>query len=121
MRLKLDENPPTELTEAVLAAGYDAHTVHQEGLNGHPDDDVWSAAQAEGRAIVTLDNDFGRRAVQSSEHAGVLILRPSQASRASIAGLALRVQELLPFSDWNGRLVIADGEHLCIRPPLRAV
>jgi predicted nuclease of predicted toxin-antitoxin system len=121
MRLKLDENLPTELTEAVLAAGHDAHTVHEEHLNGRADDDVWQAAQAENRTVVTLDNDFGRRAVQSLEHAGVLILRPLQLSRSTITHLALRALEELRSIDWRGRLVIAEGERLRIRPPLRLV
>jgi predicted nuclease of predicted toxin-antitoxin system len=37
---------------------YLCSTVLDEGLRGHNDDEVWSAAQAEGQFLVTQDLDF---------------------------------------------------------------
>ena len=44
MRLKLDENLPASAATRLAALGHDVHTVSQERLGGHPDDDVWQAA-----------------------------------------------------------------------------
>lgn len=34
MKFKLDENLPIEAAKLLVASGYDAHTVLQEGLGG---------------------------------------------------------------------------------------
>jgi len=61
MRLKLDENIPASGAVRLAALGHDVHTVRDEGLGGRPDDDVWHAAQAEDRFLVTQDLDFSTR------------------------------------------------------------
>ncbi|HYK01909.1 MAG TPA: DUF5615 family PIN-like protein [Thermoanaerobaculia bacterium] len=45
MRIKLDENLPQTLADVLNALGHDADSVNDEGLAGHPDGDVWRAAQ----------------------------------------------------------------------------
>ena len=58
MKLKLDENLPTSLVEELALLGHDADSVPQEGLQGHPDPDVFDAAQQAGRFLITQDLDF---------------------------------------------------------------
>ena len=53
MRLKLDENIPSSAAPRLAALGHDVHTVLEEGLGGRPDAEVWQAAQAESRLLVT--------------------------------------------------------------------
>ena len=53
MKVKLDENISAKLLEVLRHAGHDTDTVADEGLTGLPDQDVWAAAQAEGRFLVT--------------------------------------------------------------------
>lgn len=54
MKLKLDENLPRRAATRLAQLGHDAHTVHDEGLDGQPDEAIWHAAQREARFLVTL-------------------------------------------------------------------
>jgi predicted nuclease of predicted toxin-antitoxin system len=57
VKLKLDENIPQSAAPRLAALGYDVDTVLDERLGGRSDEDVWAAAQAEGRFLVTHDLD----------------------------------------------------------------
>lgn len=56
MKLKLDENVHVDVRRALAEQGYDVATVRDEGLRGHPDVDVLTAAGEEARCLVTLDS-----------------------------------------------------------------
>ena len=58
MRLKLDENIAVSAKSRLAALGFDVDTALDEGLGGRPDDDVWSASQADARFLITQDLDF---------------------------------------------------------------
>lgn len=76
MRIKLDENLPVSAAALLRARGFEADTVHDEGLVGHSDDVVWQAAQAEGRFLVTHDLDFSdTRKFAPGTHHGILLMR----------------------------------------------
>jgi len=76
VKLKLDENIPQSAAARLAALGYDVDTVLDEQLGGRSDEDVWAAAQAEGRLLVTHDLDFAdTRKFEPGQHAGVLIVR----------------------------------------------
>jgi predicted nuclease of predicted toxin-antitoxin system len=68
MRIKLDENLPTDLVAELRALGHDGEDVHAEGLSGRPDAEVWAAAQLEARLLVTQHIRFGVRACSRREH-----------------------------------------------------
>jgi Domain of unknown function (DUF5615)/Regulator of chromosome condensation (RCC1) repeat len=69
--LKLDENIPQSAAMRLAALGYDVDTVLDERLGGRSDEDVWAAAQAEGRLLVTHDLDFAdARKFEPGKHAG---------------------------------------------------
>jgi len=53
VNLKLDENIPASAGPRLIALGFDVDTVLAEGLKGKADSEVWAAAQAEGRFLVT--------------------------------------------------------------------
>jgi len=73
VKLKLDENIPQS---AAMTLGYDVDTVLDEQRGGRSDEDVWAAAQAEDRFLVTHDLDFSdTRKFEPGKHAGVLIVR----------------------------------------------
>ena len=59
MKIKLDENLPTELVDDLRALGHDADTVAEEGLRGAPDPTVVDAAYAADRILFTLDKGIG--------------------------------------------------------------
>jgi predicted nuclease of predicted toxin-antitoxin system len=47
MNIKVDENLPRTLCAALVDLGHDVHSVLEEQLTGHPDADIWNAAQRE--------------------------------------------------------------------------
>ena len=55
MRIKLDENIPDRLVTVLSELGHDVDTVLSEQIAGHDDDEVWQAAQAARRFLVTQD------------------------------------------------------------------
>jgi len=118
VRLKLDENVPQDIVPDVARLGHDVDTVLQEGLRGHPDADVWQAAQAEGRFLITQDLDFADTlAYPPGGHAGVLVLRLGDASRRRIAARLLDVLTTGDVESWSGCLVIASRAKLRVRRP----
>jgi predicted nuclease of predicted toxin-antitoxin system len=76
VRIKLDENVPARAAERLRTLGHDVDTVITEGLAGRPDPDVWRAAQAAERFLVTQDLDFSdiRRFAPGTHH-GILLVR----------------------------------------------
>jgi predicted nuclease of predicted toxin-antitoxin system len=58
MRIKLDENLPTRLAFWLAGLGNDVDTVHEEGLIGRGDEELWEVAQRSERFLVTQDMDF---------------------------------------------------------------
>ena len=58
MKLKIDENLPAECAEILVAGGWEADTVADEGMTGVDDSALAVAFQSEGRILVTLDLDF---------------------------------------------------------------
>lgn len=61
MKLKLDENLPESLIAALSALGHDVDNVRLEGLSGQSDPNIWRAAQAEGRFLITQDLVLSRK------------------------------------------------------------
>jgi predicted nuclease of predicted toxin-antitoxin system len=57
MRLKLDENLPQRLASTLKTLGHDVHTVHEQGLTGSSDSQVWDAVQSENRFLITHTRD----------------------------------------------------------------
>ena len=71
MKIKLDENIPASAGPRLAALGFDVDTVLSEGLTGKTDSEVWAAAQADGRLLVTQDLDFSDvRLFAAGTHAG---------------------------------------------------
>jgi predicted nuclease of predicted toxin-antitoxin system len=79
MKIKLDENLPAQLATNLEALVHDVQTVHQEGLTGRADPDVWTAAQEDARFLVTQDLDFSdTRKFTPGLHQGILLVRLHQ-------------------------------------------
>ncbi len=58
MKFKIDENLHSDAADLLKQHGYDARTVVDQGLRGHPDTDIARICRQESRIIVTLDLDF---------------------------------------------------------------
>ena len=92
MKIKLDENLPDRLVAVLTGLGHNVDTVRTEQLTGRADPDVWSAAQAAQRFLITQDLDFSDvRRYTPGTHAGLLLRAiPRQHVRRG-AGPLLRV------------------------------
>ena len=58
MKVKLDENIPVSLVEALTLLGHGVHTVIGQGLTGRTDREIWTQCQLEDRLLITQDLDF---------------------------------------------------------------
>ena len=117
MRIKLDENLPVGLALPLKDLGHDVHTAHQEHLAGHPDKDIWEAAQKERRFLITQDLDFSNSwQFTPGSHCGILLVRsPNRSS------LIARIQALFrqeSCSEWSGCFVVATERKIrVLKPP----
>jgi predicted nuclease of predicted toxin-antitoxin system len=101
LKLLLDEMYSPGLAEALRAADVDARIVVELGLAGSSDPEVFAAAIADGRTLLTENvADFARisaeHVVAGQHHPGVLIALSSQFSRraAGIGPLVTAVRDI---------------------------
>lgn len=108
MKILVDEVYPPALAEGLRAVGLDAVTVSELKLGGSSDAEIFGAAVAGGRVILTENvSDFARIAAEhstaSGQHDGVLIALSSRFSRrpAGIQSLiaAVRAVQHQPLAD----------------------
>lgn len=118
MRIKLDENLPTALVPALSKRGHDVDTVAAEELSGARDEQVWAAAQAEGRLLITQDLDFSdTRRYRPGTHAGVVVIRLREPGRRA---LLRRIDTLFgteSVEHWSGCFVVVTEHKIRIRAP----
>ena len=118
MKIKLDENLPGRLVQALTDLGHDVDTVVLERLAGRDDHAVWQAAQRAGRFLITQDLDFSdERRYTPGTHRGLLLVRLASPGRTALLG---RVQSLFAIEDvstWTGCLVVATDRRLRVRRP----
>jgi len=118
VRIKLDENLPDRLVEALTELGHDVDTVVLEGLEGRDDADVWQAAQEAKRFLITQDLDFSdARLFAPGTHQGLPLVRLSTPGRNM---LVAKVRSLFASEDtaqWTGCLVVATDRKLRVRRP----
>jgi predicted nuclease of predicted toxin-antitoxin system len=94
VRFKLDENLSRRAADLIRAGGHDADTVVGQGLRGAPDETLFQVCKHEGRALVTLDRDFGQvLRYPPAMSAGIVVLEIGP--RATHAALLDRVRELV--------------------------
>lgn len=118
MLVKLDENLPSRLVNALVSLGHDVDTVFTEGLAGRPDEEVWNATQAAGRFLISQDLDFSdMRRFHPGIHCGILLVRLRNPGRNA---LFLKVKSLFEneaTESWKGCFIVATERKLRIRRP----
>jgi predicted nuclease of predicted toxin-antitoxin system len=115
-RLKVDEDLPRQIAEALNARGHDARTVLEQGWNGASDDVLWRRIQAEGRWLVTADKGFADlRRYAPGCHAGVILLRSAEENRRSYLELAAIAFEQLNLEQIAGAVVVVTHRGIRIR------
>jgi len=101
LKLLLDEMYSARLAEALRAAGVDVRTVVELGFGGSSDPEIFAAAIADGRALLTENvADLARISAEhvsaGQHHFGVLIALSSRFSRraAGIEPLVTAVRHI---------------------------
>lgn len=118
MKLKLDENLPGSARVRLAALGFDVDTVVDEGLGGKSDDDVWRAAQAEGRFFITLDLDFSDiRRFAPGTHAGLMLVRLPDDEQPRSADYVVASFSLPEARSWTGAVVVVSPAKIRVLAP----
>lgn len=118
MRVKIDENLPEDLVELLAARGFDADSAGSEGLSGHDDASIWTAAQRDGRLLLTQDLDFSDiRRFKPGSHAGILLLRLHDPSRRRLIQRTTDLFESAESRTWAGCVVVATEHKVRVRKP----
>ncbi len=118
MKIKLDENIPARLAAVLNRLDHQVKTVPEEGLAGHNDEDIWTAAQSEGRFLITQDLDFSDiRRYRPGSHYGVLIVRLRSPGRISLIEKVQEVFETEDVDSWIGCFIVLTDRKLRIHFP----
>jgi predicted nuclease of predicted toxin-antitoxin system len=116
MKFKIDENLPVEFATLLQNAGYNADTVHTEGLTGSTDSQIAAICQAENRIIITLDLGFSDiRAYNPAEYPGIIVIRAIRQDKQHILSVATRLLPLFEKQTIQNKLWIVEERRVRIR------
>jgi predicted nuclease of predicted toxin-antitoxin system len=94
VKFKLDENIGRRGLELLKASGHDVMTVWDQSLHGVTDEQLFEICSIEGRALVTLDRDFGQvPRFPPEKSAGIVILEVG--SKTTLQEIHDRLRDLL--------------------------
>ena len=118
MKIKLDENLPVRPVAVLSGLVTMSIPSAQKQLSGRADPDVWSAAQAAHRVLITQDLDFSdMRRYTPGTHAGLLLMRLTRPGRNALFERVSTVFQTEKIEDWTGCLVVATEQKIRIRRP----
>ena len=118
MKVRLDENLGRTPQRLLEGKSMMRRTCTTEEISGTSGPEVWSAVQAEGRLLVSLDTDFADvQQYPPGTHGGVLLLRPHSRSREAATTLLRRVLRAHPLDTLRGCLTVATEAHVRVRRP----
>jgi predicted nuclease of predicted toxin-antitoxin system len=118
MKLKLDENLPATLVDALTALGHDVDTVPGERIARKDDETVWKAAQDAGRFLITQYLDFSDvRRFKPGTHHGLLLIRLQNPSRRRLADRITAVFEAERVDQWTACFVVVTDRKVRVRRP----
>jgi len=83
VKVKLDENIPVSVVEALTLLGHDVHTVIGQGLTGRTDREILKQCLLEGRLLITQYLDFWTHGSFNQEATEVSSLSVSKIRGAS--------------------------------------
>ena len=104
MKIFVDENIPIISANALRSAGHDVLDIRGTQQEGMFDDDLWLAAQTEGRILVTTDRGFSEH--RDERHHGIPIVRLRQPNELRIHARVMAAFEQCPEGDWPGLLLV---------------
>jgi predicted nuclease of predicted toxin-antitoxin system len=118
MKAKLDANLPESLIGPLTALGHEIDNVRQEDLKGGSDGEIWEAAQADTRLLVTQDLDFSDiRKFAPGSHYGLLLLRLRLPGRRALAQRVLEILRMEELESWARCFVVATDRKIRVHRP----
>ena len=110
MKLKLDENIGRRGLDLLREAGHDVMTVTEQGLGGAEDGAIFGVCVREGRALITLDHDFGQvlRFPPEKGHGIVILELPTRATPDSLVARLREFLAVLATRDLKNELWIVE-------------
>jgi predicted nuclease of predicted toxin-antitoxin system len=116
LKLKIDENLPSECAKILRDGGFDADTVADERLTGAEDSVIAARFRAEGRVLITLDLDFANiRAYPPADYAGIVVLRSKRQDKHAVLALVHRIVWVLANRAPAGELWIVEPDRIRFR------
>jgi predicted nuclease of predicted toxin-antitoxin system len=116
VKVKLDENIPVSLIEALTLLGHDVQTVIGQGLTGRTDREIWTQCQLEDRLLITQDLDFSdSRKFQPGSHAGIVLVRLQNPGRVALFNSLISIFRNHDVQAWKGCFVVLSETKIRIR------
>jgi predicted nuclease of predicted toxin-antitoxin system len=104
IRFHLDEQMDPDIAAALRKAGIDVTTSRDQGLLASPDDEQWARVRAEGRVLVTDDQDFLVIAATTTEHPGIVYWRRTRHTLGEIVHFLILCHGAYEPGDMAGRV-----------------
>jgi len=118
VKIKVDEDLPKRVAEALRAVVPDTRTVLEEGLSGMLDTALWETVQREERFLITGDKAFANiRQYPPGTHAGVLLLRPDEVGIPQMMALIREVLNLGILESLGGCIAVSTPRRIRVRRP----
>ena len=112
MRLLADQDVYSATVQYLRGLGHDVVTAAEKGMSRSEDSDLLRIAQAEGRAFVTRDRDYGNLVFVQSSGTGVLYLRVLPSTLVAVHAELERVLSLYDDAELLGSFVVVEpGRH----------
>jgi predicted nuclease of predicted toxin-antitoxin system len=116
VKIKLDENLPTELADDLHRLGHDVHTVHDEQLTGQDDEQIFHAIMSEQRLFLTQDLDFSDiRKFSPHTHPGIVLIRLHNPDLYVLRSRLTHVFTIEPVDSWTGCFVVIGDQRVRVR------
>ena len=118
MKIKLDENLPSDLAAWLDSLGHQTDTVADENLLGSEDEVLWAAVQSDQRFFITKDLGFSNtRKYPVGSHFGILVLRLGDLKVMEIVNRVRDIFQSEAVEQWIGCCVVAtESKVRVIRP-----
>jgi predicted nuclease of predicted toxin-antitoxin system len=115
-RVKVDEDLPRAVAEALRDCGHDVRTVAEQSYGGWADNLIWSRVQAEERILLTADKRLADvRRLRGTKGSGIVLLRLERESWQGYARLVHKLVASVPLGELMGSITVVSDSGIRIR------
>jgi predicted nuclease of predicted toxin-antitoxin system len=104
IRYHLDEHMDPDIAVALRKAGIDVTTSEDQGLLSRPDEQQWEVVRAQGRVLITDDQDFLVMASSTLDHPGVVYCRRTKHTMGDMIRFLVLCHGVYDPSEMRGRV-----------------